>query len=44
MNLQKVYASPSRRDLSSKGSEEVITYPNIYFTIDDFDDVCVLNF
>jgi hypothetical protein len=24
--------------LQSKGTEETITYPNIYFTIDDFDD------
>ena len=33
-----MYASPSKRDLKSKGEEEVITYPNIYFMIDDFDD------
>jgi hypothetical protein len=35
---KRVYASPSKRDLQSKGTEETITYPNIYFTIDDFDD------
>lgn len=35
---KRVYASPSKRDLESKGTEEVITYPNIYFMIDDFDE------
>ncbi|CAF0928585.1 unnamed protein product [Brachionus calyciflorus] len=35
---KRVYASPSQRDLKSKGEEEVITYPNIFFTVDDFDD------
>lgn len=34
---KRVFASPSKRDLQSKGTEEEITYPNIYFTIDDFD-------
>lgn len=34
----KVYASPSRRDMDSKGTEEKITYPNIYFTVDNFED------
>ncbi|CAF0852029.1 unnamed protein product [Rotaria sordida] len=34
----KVYASPSRRDMESKGTEEKITYPNIYFTVDNFED------
>ena len=24
--------------MQSKGTEEVITYPNIYFTIDDFEE------
>jgi hypothetical protein len=38
-----VYASPSKRDLKSKGTEETITYPNIYFTIDDFDEVNLIN-
>lgn len=36
---KRVYASPSKRDLKSKGEEEMITYPNIYFTVDDFDEV-----
>lgn len=35
---KRVFASPSKRDLSSKGTEETMTYPNIYFTIDDFDE------
>ncbi|CAF1688516.1 unnamed protein product, partial [Adineta ricciae] len=34
----KVYASPSRRDMESKGTEEKMTYPNIYFTVDNFED------
>lgn len=34
---KRVYASPSKRDLASKGTEETMTYPNIYFIIDDFD-------
>jgi hypothetical protein len=37
-----VYASPSRRDMESKGTEEKITYPNIYFTVDNFEDVSTL--
>ena len=39
---KRVFATPSKRDLQSKGIEEEITYPNIYFTIDDFDSV-ILN-
>jgi len=42
--LKKVYASPSRRDMESKGTEEKITYPNIYFTVDNFEDVTVERF
>ncbi|CAF0808532.1 unnamed protein product [Rotaria sp. Silwood1] len=34
----RVYASPSRRDMENKGTEEKITYPNIYFTVDNFED------
>ncbi|CAF0747935.1 unnamed protein product [Didymodactylos carnosus] len=34
----KVYASPSRREMDTKGTEEKITYPNIYFTVDNFED------
>ena len=39
IDFKRVFASPSKRDLSSKGTEEIMTYPNIYFTVDDFDDV-----
>ncbi|RNA28579.1 hypothetical protein BpHYR1_027479 [Brachionus plicatilis] len=35
---KRVYASPSKRDLQSKGEEELITYPNLYFMVDDFDE------
>lgn len=35
---KRVFASPSKRDLESKGTEESITYPFIYFTVDDFDE------
>ncbi|CAF0964617.1 unnamed protein product [Rotaria sordida] len=34
----RVYASPSRRDMENKGIEEKITYPNIYFIVDNFED------
>jgi len=34
----KVYASPSKREMEQKGTEETITYPNIYFTVDSFED------
>jgi hypothetical protein len=34
----RVYASPSRRDMENKGTEEKITYPNIFFTVDNFED------
>ena len=37
--LQKVYASPSRRQMDGKGTEEEITYPNIFFTVDNFEEV-----
>ncbi|XP_074660106.1 uncharacterized protein KIAA0930 homolog [Tubulanus polymorphus] len=36
---QRVYASPSKRQMDGKGTEEEITYPNIFFTIDNFEDV-----
>ncbi|CAF1390368.1 unnamed protein product [Adineta ricciae] len=34
----RVYASPSRRDMENKGSEEKITYPKLYFTVDNFEE------
>ena len=38
-NTQKVFASPSRRRMDSKGDSEEITYPSLYFAIDDFEQV-----
>ncbi len=40
--MQKVFASPSRRRMDSKGESEEITYPSLYFAIDDFEQVWVL--
>lgn len=37
--FQKVYASPSRRSMEFKGTEEQIAYPDIFFTVDNFDEV-----
>lgn len=37
--FQRVYPSPSKRQMDSKGTHEEIAYPNIYFTVDNFDDV-----
>ena len=37
--LQRVYASPSRRSMDSKGTKEEITYPNIFFMVDNFEEV-----
>ena len=36
---QRVWASPSRRLMSDKGTSEEITYPNICFMLDNFDEV-----
>ncbi|XP_061705983.1 uncharacterized protein KIAA0930 homolog isoform X1 [Cydia pomonella] len=36
---QKVYASPSRRKMDTKGEGEEITYPHICFMVDNFDEV-----
>lgn len=36
---QRVYASPSRRKMDSKGDSEEITYPHICFMVDNFDEV-----
>uniref|UniRef100_A0A915CYF2 Uncharacterized protein n=1 Tax=Ditylenchus dipsaci TaxID=166011 RepID=A0A915CYF2_9BILA len=38
-NCQVVYPSPSRRRMDAKGECEEITYPKIYFAIDNFDQV-----
>ncbi|VDO38663.1 unnamed protein product [Brugia timori] len=39
MNFQRVYPSPSKRRMDSKGECEEITYPEIYFAIDDFEQI-----
>ncbi|XP_014677936.1 PREDICTED: uncharacterized protein KIAA0930 homolog [Priapulus caudatus] len=36
---QRVYASPSKRQMDGKGEEEQISYPNIFFTVDNFDEI-----
>lgn len=36
---QRVYASPSRRKMDTKGESEEITYPHICFMVDNFDEV-----
>ncbi|XP_014254970.1 uncharacterized protein LOC106669783 isoform X2 [Cimex lectularius] len=36
---QKVYASPSRRRMDTKGEVEEITYPQICFMVDNFNEV-----
>ncbi|CAD6187573.1 unnamed protein product [Caenorhabditis auriculariae] len=38
-NRQRVFPSPSRRRMDSKGESEEITYPKLYFAIDGFDEV-----
>ncbi|CAI2730473.1 unnamed protein product [Schistosoma spindalis] len=42
---QTVYASPSHRKMNMKGSYEEIVYPDLYFTIDNYEEAfgeCVL--
>ncbi|XP_029455922.1 uncharacterized protein KIAA0930 homolog isoform X3 [Rhinatrema bivittatum] len=38
---QKVFASPSKHPMDSKGEESKISYPNIFFMIDNFEEVSV---
>ncbi|CAG7720490.1 unnamed protein product [Allacma fusca] len=38
-HTQKVYASPSRRRMDTKGEVEEITYPYLSFMVDNFDEV-----
>jgi hypothetical protein len=38
-NCLSVYPSPSQRSMDSKGEQEQITYPEIYFSIDNYDQV-----
>ncbi|OQV21660.1 KIAA0930-like protein [Hypsibius exemplaris] len=35
----RVFASPSRRRMDSKGEAEEICYPNLFFSIDDFEEI-----
>ena len=43
-NCQRVYPSPSKRRMDDKGTEEELTYPNIYFTVDNFEEVINVHF
>ncbi|XP_077449470.1 uncharacterized protein KIAA0930 homolog isoform X2 [Stigmatopora argus] len=36
---QEVFASPSKHAMDSKGEESKMSYPNIFFMIDNFDEV-----
>ncbi|KPJ01071.1 Uncharacterized protein KIAA0930-like [Papilio xuthus] len=36
---RRVYASPSRRKMDTKGEGEEMTYPHICFMVDNFDEV-----
>uniref|UniRef100_A0A1I7TB88 DUF2045 domain containing protein n=1 Tax=Caenorhabditis tropicalis TaxID=1561998 RepID=A0A1I7TB88_9PELO len=38
-NCQRVFPSPSRRRMDSKGDNEEITYPKLYFAIDGFEEI-----
>lgn len=40
---QRVYASPSRRKMDTKGDGEEMTYPHICFMVDNFDEVSAAN-
>ena len=37
-----MYASPSKRQMDGKGEKEIMAYPNIFFTIDNFDEVILM--
>lgn len=39
LSEQRVYPSPSKRRMDSKGTEEEMAYPNIYFAVDNFEEV-----
>jgi len=38
-HIQRIYPSPSKREMDSKGNYEKITYPDIYFSIDNFEEM-----
>lgn len=37
--VRDLYATPSYRSMNAKGSGEVISYPDLFFTVDDFDEL-----
>lgn len=37
--MQEVFASPSKHAMDSKGEESKMSYPNIFFMIDNFEEV-----
>lgn len=37
--IQQVFASPSKHPMDSKGEESKMSYPNIFFMIDNFEEV-----
>lgn len=39
--MQEVFASPSKHAMDSKGEESKMSYPNIFFMIDNFEEVIV---
>lgn len=41
--FQQVFASPSKHPMDSKGEESKISYPNIFFMIDSFEEVGALS-
>lgn len=40
--FQQVFASPSKHPMDSKGEESKMSYPNIFFMIDSFEEVSCL--
>lgn len=40
-SVQEVFASPSKHAMDSKGEESKMSYPNIFFMIDNFEEVIV---
>lgn len=41
--FQEVFASPSKHAMDSKGEESKMSYPNIFFMIDNFEEVDVFS-
>lgn len=41
-SVQEVFASPSKHAMDSKGEESKMSYPNIFFMIDNFEEVTSL--